>query len=195
MLGIHDPWYSHSGTENRSRSTQLSAAMGFRSLLKGLRASDKKNTSTTPPSPSAAATDKNETISIVTNSSTLQPVVSVSGVGVTTAATDKTEAISVTPSSATLEPVAAISSVSVTSKQDDKPRDLWDEAWTMLSKDDPKLKQKYEAIILTEGEGDNKSHGNNLGKSRNILSPNQMADMTGVKRLLDHLNVKSSYDK
>ena len=176
MLGIHDPWYSQS-FRNREQveidTTLLSAAMGVRSLLKGLRASDKKNTSTTPPSPStsAAATDKNETISIATNSSTLQPVVSVSGVSVTTAATDKNEAISVTPSSATLEPVASISSVSVTSKQDDKPRDLWDEAWTMLSKDDPKLKQKYEDIILTEGGGDNKSDGNNLGKSRNILSP------------------------
>ncbi len=170
---IHGTEYRDSGTENGSRSTQLSAAMGFRSLLKGLRASDKKNTSATSPSPStlAAATDKNETISIATNSSSLQSVVSISGVSVTTAATDKNEAISVTPSSATLQPVASNSSVSVTSKKDDKPRDLWDEAWTMLSKDDPKLKQMYEDIILAEGEGDSKSDENNLGKSRNILSP------------------------
>jgi hypothetical protein len=147
--------------------------MGFRSLFKGRRASDKKNTSTTSPSPStsAAATDKNETISIATNSSTLQPVVSISGVSVTTAATDKNEAISVTPSSATLQPVAStISSVSVTSKNDDKPRDLWDEAWTILSTDDPKLKQMYEDIILSEGEGNGKSGEKNLRTSLNILS-------------------------
>lgn len=143
MLGIHDPWYRDSGTENGSRSTALSAAMGFRSLLKGLRASDKRNTSTASPSQStsAVATDKSETISIAANNSTLQPVGPISG-------------------------------ASVTSRKDDKPRDLWDEAWTMLSKDDPKLKQMYEDIILIEGEEDNKSDENNLGKSRKkFLSP------------------------
>lgn len=160
------------GTENGSRSTQLCAAMGFRSLLKGLRASDKKNTSTTSPSPStsAAVTDKNETISIATNSSTLQPVGSISGVSVTTAATDKNEAVSTTPSNATLQPVVYISSVTVTSKKDDKPRDLWDEAWTTLSTDDPKLKQMYEDIILSEGEGNGNSGDKNFDKSLDILS-------------------------
>jgi hypothetical protein len=141
--------------------------MGFRTLFKGLRVSDRKKTSSSSsPSSSATGTGGNEGISTATSNSTLQPGLSISGVGITGQNDDNT------------------------------PRDLWDEAYTNLSRDDPKLKQMYEDIILIEGEGNDRSGQKNLGWSLNILlSHSFMHEMTGFKRLPDHINVKSSYGK
>lgn len=103
--------------------------MGLRTLIKGLRSSDKKQTPSSPsPSTSTVEADKNDSII------TVQPVVYSSG-------------------------------VNVKSEENKTPRDLWDEAYAILSRDDPSLKQRYEDIILSEEGGNGESSQNHLGWS------------------------------
>lgn len=112
--------------------------MGLRTLFKGLRPSDRKEPSTSPsPSLSTAGTDKNNSLTTVTSSYTLQP--------------------------------GACSSDTNVIIECSTPRDLWDEAYTILSREDPKLKQRYEEIMLTQEEGNGEPSQNNLGEFISIL--------------------------
>ncbi|KAJ5806268.1 uncharacterized protein N7503_003870 [Penicillium pulvis] len=111
--------------------------MGLRTLLKALRPSDGKETPTSlSPLPSSSP--------------------SPSKVG-----TDKNNSVAAATSSHTLQPGSCNSDLNITS-DDSLPRDLWDEAYAILSVEDPELIGKYENILLTQMKGKGDSSQNHL---------------------------------
>lgn len=60
------------------------------------------------------------------------------------------------------------------------PRDLWDEAYIILSREDPKLKQRYEEILSTQDEINGEPSQNNLGGLISIRSRALSADVTVI---------------
>jgi hypothetical protein len=133
--------------------------MGLRTILKGLRPSQSKET----PRLTAPA-DKN---------SSLAPG---------------------TSNSQALQPGASNSRISL-AQDDNTPRDLWDEAYLILSKEDPRLFQRYEEIIATEGDGNGDLRQKNLGQFVILLQGSCLSDVTGVQLLLDHITARSSFGK
>lgn len=79
----------------------------------------------------------------------------------------------------TLQQSSCNSNLEVTS-HDSTPRDLWDEAYAILSAEDPKLIEKYENILLTQEEGSVDSSQSHLGKFGNILPRSWLSDATGI---------------
>lgn len=64
--------------------------------------------------------------------------------------------------------------------EDNTPRDLWDEAYIILSREDPKLKQRYEEILLAEDEINGKPSQNHLGEFISILPQSLISDATVI---------------
>lgn len=60
------------------------------------------------------------------------------------------------------------------------PRDLWDEAYINLSRDDPKLKERYEEILSTQDEINGELSQNHLGGLVSILSRDPRSDATVI---------------
>lgn len=60
------------------------------------------------------------------------------------------------------------------------PRDLWDEAYIILSREDPKLKERYEEILSTQDEINGEPSHNHLGGLLSILSRNPRSDATVI---------------
>ncbi|KAJ5903859.1 hypothetical protein N7504_006242 [Penicillium tannophilum] len=113
--------------------------MGLRTLLKGLRPSGGKETPTSlSPLPSPS----------------LSP--SPSKVG-----TPKDNCITTATSSHTLQSGSCNSNLNIAS-DDSTPRDLWDEAYAILSVEDPGLIEKYENILLNQVKGNGDSSQNHL---------------------------------
>ncbi|KAJ5902311.1 hypothetical protein N7495_002839 [Penicillium taxi] len=107
--------------------------MGLRKLFKGLRPSYRKDASqSTSPSPS-----------------------------VSTACINKNDTKTVVTSSQTLQSGACISDTNFTTKYS-MHRDLWDEAYAALGREDPRLNQRYEEILLSQEDRNGKPTWNHL---------------------------------
>jgi hypothetical protein len=65
----------------------------------------------------------------------------------------------------------------------------------ILSKEDPRLFQRYEEIIATEGDGNGDLRQKNLGQFVILLQGSCLSDVTGVQLLLDHITARSSFGK
>ncbi|KAJ5725089.1 uncharacterized protein N7483_006446 [Penicillium malachiteum] len=108
-----------------------------------------------------------------------------------TADTHKEGAISTRASASTLHPEvsAPISAISENSRNDNTPRDLWDEAYATLSREDPKLKQMYENVILTEGDlkGNGTLCQNNLAITGSYQREEQLRQI--VKKKVEEIDL------
>lgn len=69
-------------------------------------------------------------------------------------------------SSHTLQSGSCNSDLNIAS-DDSSPQDLWDEAYAILSVEDPELIEKYENILLNKVKGNGDSSQNHLGEFRN----------------------------
>ncbi|KAJ5979350.1 hypothetical protein N7501_002692 [Penicillium viridicatum] len=118
--------------------------MGLRKLFRGLRLSDRKESSTSP-LPSLPAAD-------TTNSEATTPV---------TSSHSSPEANFTTEHST--------------------PRDLWDEAYIILSREDPKLKQRYEEIVLTQDEINGEPSQNRLAPAGSYQREQQLRQIAKSK--------------
>jgi hypothetical protein len=92
-----------------------------------------------------------------------------------TAGTDKNDSITTVLSSHALQPGDQSSDASLTTEYS-TPWDLWDEAYTIFSRERPKLKDRYEEILLTQEERNGEPTQNHLRKSKIILPWTLMAD-------------------
>ncbi|KAL4928200.1 uncharacterized protein BDV17DRAFT_264963 [Aspergillus undulatus] len=123
--------------------------MGLRTLLKGLRTSNRKKPS---PSPSTEGAD--------TNNRCLTPT---------------------TTKSHTLQPGVPDSGITLTSKNDNTPRDLWDEAYAALGREDPILKQRYEEILLTHDGANGESSQTHLAAAGSYQREEQLRQIAKNK--------------
>ncbi|KAJ5416626.1 uncharacterized protein N7487_000176 [Penicillium crustosum] len=64
---------------------------------------------------------------------------------------------------------------------DSTPRDLWDEAYIILSREDPKLKQRYEEILLTQDELNGEPSQNHLAPAGSYQREEQLRQIAKSK--------------
>ncbi|OQD71732.1 hypothetical protein PENPOL_c001G05426 [Penicillium polonicum] len=118
--------------------------MGLRKLFRGLRPSDRKESSASP-SPSLPAAD-------TTNSDATTPA-----------------------TSSHSSPEANVTT------EHSIPRDLWDEAYVILSREDPKLKQRYEEIVWTQDKINGEPSQNHLAPAGSYQREEQLRQIAKSK--------------
>ncbi|KAJ5690844.1 hypothetical protein N7462_005236 [Penicillium macrosclerotiorum] len=127
--------------------------MGIRTLFKSLRSSHGKGTPTSlSPSPSSS------------------PL---------TVQTDEKDSISTAPSNHVQ--LGTCSSDIRVASDDHTPRDLWDEAYAILGREDSKLKEKYEEILLYQEGGNGDSTCNHLAPAGSYQREKQLREIATRK--------------